>query len=248
MNLVPLYYSWRIKLKLYHGTSEAVAKIALKEGLKPRGTRKGNWKHTVDSRKDAVYMTDIYGPYFAYSATKDGQRAAVIEIDLDRLDKGNLIPDEDFLEQATRTYQLPGMVATNLTMKQRTLAYRKIAAFNKQVWEDSLKHLGTVSHLGIIPPDAMTRVAYIDVDKQSHFVFQCADASISLMNHKLCHDKYANATKHLFDGGVNAVEYCGYSKEIMDNKDAGFDYFRQHVAQTEQMLSNREGIEVLALT
>ena len=35
---------------LYHGTSERHVADILKNGLKPRGKRRGNWKHTIELR------------------------------------------------------------------------------------------------------------------------------------------------------------------------------------------------------
>ena len=52
---------------LYHGTSERVAKLALKQGLWPRRdlNDEGNWDHTVESSPVHVYLTRAYAPYFA---------------------------------------------------------------------------------------------------------------------------------------------------------------------------------------
>ena len=94
---------------LYHGTSEARWNdIVAKGAIIPRGkTKLGNWKHTIESNPKCVYMTDAYAGYFAINAIevpKDDSevRAAIIEIDTDRLDAFNLVPDEDAIEQGER--------------------------------------------------------------------------------------------------------------------------------------------------
>lgn len=225
-------------MKLYHGTTKKVAEKALKEGLKPRGTRKGNWKHTVDSRRDAVYMTDVYGLYFAYTACKGKDVPAVIEIDVDLLDQNLLIPDEDFLEQASRNQEGVGLADTKKNMKERTEYYRKVAEFNKHLWERSLEGLGTVSYQGIIPPEAISRIAYISVEKQSHVLYSAADAMICLLNHKFCSQKYAAGIRWLFGEEISAIDWFGFGKEFVNHVP------KATVEAAEKMLKNREGIEI----
>ena len=72
-------------MKLYHGTTEAVARKALREGLRTRSETgsTGNWQHTVSSPTDRVYLTEAYAPYFAHAAQPDDvplpeQRWAII--------------------------------------------------------------------------------------------------------------------------------------------------------------------------
>jgi hypothetical protein len=237
------------EMKLYHGTNEIVAQKALKEGLKPRGNRKGNWKHTVDSRRDAVYLTDIYGPYFAYCASKGKQRPAVLEVDLDKLDQSRLIPDEDFLEQATRGVEgVAGHCPKEIkSMKARTEYYRAIAELNPQLWEKSLAGLGTVSYQGTIPPEAITRVAYIRRDHD--MLFEAADAMICLMNHKLCKPKYEAITKWAFGEAITAKDLDLFSAApIPDSKD--FDFFKEMAIKRcehyTNLIADRVGVEVTA--
>ena len=113
-------------MKLYHGTSERVARLALQEGLLPRD-ESGVESHWEDcpSGEEYVYLTVAYAGYFAMQATdrdEDG-RWAIIEIDTDLLPDGDahLYPDEDFLEQATRRQELPEDWGINgASMEDRT--------------------------------------------------------------------------------------------------------------------------------
>ncbi len=229
-------------MKLYHGTTESVAKKALTEGLIPRGRRKGNWKHTVDSRRDAVYLTDIYGPYFAFACSKKKERGAVLEIDLDKLDRSKLIPDEDFLEQATRGREETGFCPKEIkTMKDRTKYYRKIAELNPQLWEKSLEGLGTVSYRGTIPPEAITRVAYLPQDHP--FSFEAADAMIVLANHRFCKPKYEALTRWLFGETVTPNDFEMFSTP----DDLPEEFKKMATARNEyygSLIGNREGVEV----
>jgi hypothetical protein len=224
---------------LYHGTTKAVAQKALIEGLKPRGKREGNWKHTVDSRRDAVYLTDIYGLYFAYCASKEDSNdtLAVIQVDTQKLNQNLFMPDEDFLEQASRGRTGKGFAPSRKSMKERTKYYRKIAEHNRDLWHKSVENLGTCSYQGTIPPEAITKIAYVDTGKQKDIVFSAGDASISLMNHRFCSNKYKATTEWLFGKTITPLEYMGFDfPEGMIPK--------EQINAIDSMLKNREGIEI----
>ena len=111
---------------LYHGTSEKAWNSIKKSGIRPRGlSKKSNWKHSIESNPDTVYLTDTYPLHFAMSAIRQTgdkiDRVAIIEVDTDLL-PGKLVPDEDALEQASR-HQNDGLPET-WTMVQRTRYYR----------------------------------------------------------------------------------------------------------------------------
>jgi hypothetical protein len=90
-------------MKLYHGCSETTARLVMEHGLLPRkfSKSKGNWKHTVNSNTNMVYLTAAYAPYFAVHATdiQKNERMAIVEVDVDLLDHNKMFPDEDFVEQ-----------------------------------------------------------------------------------------------------------------------------------------------------
>jgi len=187
-------------MKLYHGTSEAVAMKALSEGLKPRGKRKGIWSHSVESHPNAVYLTNSYALYFAMQAAEKPMagRPAVIEIDTNKLDIFSLAPDEDCLEQAMRKFD---SLDPSWSMIKRTKYYRKNLEkyCDAASWKQSLKALGNCCHLGWIHHSAITRIAIVDPAEQADLCFQSLDPTISLMNYQIVGDKYRGLTKWLFD-------------------------------------------------
>jgi hypothetical protein len=185
-------------MKLYHGTSERYVERIMRRGLEPRGRHIGNWKHTMLSRPDAVYMSNAYALYFAChtaSRTKK-EKAAVIEIDTTGLNPFCLHPDEDFLEQATRK---KGDAPLDAAMKPRTEWYRERLEDYQEHWELSVEHLGNCCHIGVIPTHALTRVAVIDRDKQWPLCWQAMDPVISLLNFRFCKAKYRGMHKWLFE-------------------------------------------------
>lgn len=184
-------------MKLYHGTGERAAKLAIERGILPRGKRKGNWKHTVLSRSDSVYLTDAYAMYFAINARTDRERAAVIEIDTKYLNPWLLAPDEDVMEQINRGKDA---LQPGLTMEQRTKHYRKQLHnyVGEGQWEASIKAMGTCCYLSSVPPEALTRIAYVDMQRASTLSMLSMDPSISLMNYFIVGRKYRGITKWIF--------------------------------------------------
>ena len=202
-------------MMLYHGTNGAWLDRIMQVGLRPRGTKgRSNWKDTVQSNPKCVYFTDSYAPYFAFNASRGTDPScAVIEVDSDRLDQDELFPDEDFLEQCSRG----GEGAYPGTMIQRTLHYRRrqfefcypctdpSSEAPTTWWEASLKHLGTCSHRGPVPPDAITRAVWWPRKDNGSMVMMW-DPTITLMNQRIMGDRYKIMTRKLFDGAFSTLE------------------------------------------
>lgn len=229
---------------LYHGTSAVVAKKALKEGLKPRGhTGKTNWKHSIESNPKGVYLTDIYAGYFAANATVEGDWG-IIEIDTDKLDPYNLLPDEDFLEQATRGEKsicpktVRGMVARTRWFRNRLLGFQKY-------WENSLKDLGTVQYRGVIQPKAFTRVSVFDPRSNGSLSLNILDPSISIVNRLLCSDKYRASTRWLMGEKITVDEWMGqFSFGCLPPSPNGFS-IEEATKQVREMLDQQQGVKII---
>jgi hypothetical protein len=188
---------------LYHGTSEKVALAVIKgqDGLRPRGKKSGNWKHTIPSRKDAVYLTQAYAAYYAMCTVEGKERWAVFEIDGEKLNPFKLAPDEDALEQVGRNRDdVPG------NMNQRTVWYRKRLHNLTHLVELSLNTLGNCCYLDSIPQLAIKRVALIDPRGCPTFAFQAMDPVINIMNYHICQSKYRGLTKWIFGNDLGEDE------------------------------------------
>jgi len=217
--------------KLYHGTSESRARKLLIEGITPRGKRAGNWEHTIESNPKAVYLTDAYPIYFAYTAASNlDERGAVIEIDLAKVDQSRLHPDEDVLEQAGRKFdhlQKKGMI-------ERTRYYRRHARENPN-WQKSLEAMGTCGYYGVIPPQAISKIVLVEWKKfDAGFLLSMVDCSITLLNYRFCQDKYRAYTRWAMGEQITATD-LGYMPQIFPGIDA----------QIEQIIRERSGFETL---
>lgn len=190
-------------MKLYHGTRENVAQQAVTKGLEPRGKKRGNWRHTILSRNDAVYLTVCYAMYFAVNATKENQKAAIVEVDSNKLNPWLLAPDEDTLEQINRGRdKLPG----SFDIKKRTQWYRKRLDnyTGRGQWEASIKALGNCCYLTAIPAEAITRIALIDLNEAPVLKILSMDPTITTMNYYILGRKYRGLTKWIFGDELGA--------------------------------------------
>jgi hypothetical protein len=195
-------------MKLYHGTDGRFLDHILKTGVRPRGINgRNNWKHVPhQSNPKCVYLSDSYAPYFAFNAARGNTPlCAVVEIETDCLHEDDLYPDEDCLEQIGRAVGdgVPG------DMSQRTLHYRKhqfsfhgLMKKNSEDlldWRDSLRALGTCSHRGPIPPEAITRAVRWPhlPNVRLQWIW---DPTISLLNQRILGDRYRLLTAKLFAG------------------------------------------------
>ena len=144
---------------LYHGTSERVARLAMAQGLSPRVDSgvTSTWEENPSSG-DHVYLTTAYAGYFAMNAADPEERWAIIEIDTDLLpDRESLMPDEDWLEQVSRSQELPEEWGVNgASMEVRTAWFRENLWRFAHLWEDSIEGLGNCAYEGAIPPEAIT--------------------------------------------------------------------------------------------
>tara|TARA_Y100000310_G_scaffold253087_1_gene259880 strand:- start:1119 stop:1826 length:708 start_codon:yes stop_codon:yes gene_type:complete len=182
-------------MKLYHGTSERVGRIALTEGLKPRSesSAESNWEGTVPSNPEVVYLTSSYPGHFAAHVSGLKERWAIVEVDTDLLDEWCLHPDEDSLEQGTRGVETgyPEVDEMPLgAMRARTMWFRDNIELFQPLWPRSLELLGTVCYYGAIPPEAITRVSFYDPKSSGGVTMAAMDSMVSLINHKILAERH----------------------------------------------------------
>jgi hypothetical protein len=193
-------------VKLYHGTSETVARAALKEGLQPRCVTKrdSNWR--VESRSDVVYLTTAYVGSFAFHACKRETDAwGILEIDTEHelFDKTLLVPDEDYLEQASRRHHV---IEGHTTMEDRTRWFRQRLEEFAHLWPNSLEGLGNCAYMGAIPPQAITRAAIYNPSANPGITLACLDPEIRTLNYAICGEKYRTLTRWLLGYNVRLDE------------------------------------------
>jgi hypothetical protein len=197
-------------MKIYHGTTEAVARAAVTEGLKPRGESgvKTNWEN-CPSRSDLVYLTTAYAGYFGISASEPGDPIGIIEVDLELLDQSLLLPDEDFIEQGSRgdsqwDNKWIQSALVGLDMTERTAFFRDNLELFSSLWTDSLAHLGNCAYKGSIPREAISRICIFDPKENPTIHHLALDPTISLLNYQFCGNKYRSLCRWLIGDPVAA--------------------------------------------
>jgi len=207
-------------MKLYHGTSEPNLEIILKQGIIPRKVRKdqrGNWKHSIKSNPDAVYLTNAYAVFYAQAAVQKGERLAVLEIDTSLLFPWRLTPDEDFLEQASRKQRVKddkgGVCTPEMSMKQRTMWYRRRLLQFAHMWEKSLEGLGNCCYHETVPVKAIRRYATLPTASPISFA---TDPCMTLLNYAIMGGYYRELTKHVFGEPMDlSQETVGFHREYL---------------------------------
>lgn len=191
-------------MRLYHGTTSRFLPAIMQKGLLPRGRRRGNWSHTIESNPRAVYLTSAYPWHFAACSTKKTEPGLILEIDSEQLDRHRCCPDEDFLEQATRGRDV-GDIGDD--MKERTAYYRNVMRWNPEHFKTSLEYMGTATYFGPIPWRAVTQWAEIDLMKMNpHWRLRCVDSSVSILSYRYLKSFHEGFTRWLFGYPVPVEE------------------------------------------
>jgi hypothetical protein len=173
---------------LYHGTTDKNLLDILSKGITPRGSKESVWGE-CPSRPDCVYLTNAYGFFYAGNVIGEDGKMVILEVNVD---KENLLPDEDFLEQCMR-HDLGddpdyNILATTWDIRDNLPKY-------KAYWADSLAGLGNAAHQGTIFPSQIKRYAIVD-DMAFTFAF---DPAICLANYSIMGAYYRNGMRWLFD-------------------------------------------------
>ena len=171
-------------MKLYHGTAERYLNAILEDGIMPRrmASIDGNWDQTL-SRPDMVYLGEAYPIFYALHAA-DGDKAVVIEIELDEMDEAFLYPDEDFIWEALKQkVPHPEVIKTLLNYQHH--------------WRDSLERLGNCCHRGVISPDSFTRYCIFDQRERPKLAMQI-DPSICMANYFIMGQYYRDFVAYFF--------------------------------------------------
>jgi hypothetical protein len=248
---------------LYHGTSEWAAEKARTKGIQPRRVHgMTNWDHTIESHRDAVYLTDTYACHYAISAMLNAprmpdletilrKRIAVIEINTQNLVQNKLHPDEDAMEQSERKKDSLG----HLSMVGRTKIYRTLARKSPE-WERSLSLLGTCAYYGPIAPRHITRIAYFKPKMNRIMARVMMDGIVSVQSFKFCGYVHKNCIKWLFGEPVTPEgiddtmlrELRIEQVEITPEMQTFLDQTRERYEKFKLALEDRSGIELVDLT
>ena len=231
-------------VKLYHGTTERIGRLALKEGLRPRKlTGKSNWKNFVESHPSLVYLTKAYAPYYALQVVR-GKKLAIVEIETNSLDVFKMRPDEDFIEQVTRQDKQNKTAIEGKTISERTEYVRNHLDEFSGFWRTSVEHLGNCAYEGVVPKTAITRVAVVDISKCQAMCAEALEPIISIMNYRICGPQLRMLTQW-FMGETVTVEEWFKTQSVNPLNYLSEKEKVSAVRKFSKILANQEGIQVI---
>jgi len=189
-----------------------------------------------------VYLTTAYAPYFAGCAMEEvGDLLGIVEIETDYLDGFDLHPDEDFLEQATRSPEAgPHLAPVDADMLTRTAFYRENLENFQHHWDLSVEGLGNCAHQGEVPVEAITRIALVDAKQAPHVLQIAMDPCITLMNYMICGHKYRSLLGWIFGEEITPTDLM-----FFDHPDAP-PVIREQAERLAKILKSRDGVELLS--
>ena len=185
-------------MRYFHGTTESCLNSIEKKGLMPRGKRRGVWDK-FPSATDRVYLTTAYAIFYATAAAtilkqRGGkmERGVVIEVDPY---PGKFVPDEDALAQ--QNWMDEDFAHMNdWSLEDKSTFWRDNAPqYPGMAWW-SEENLGTLAHMGKIPPSQIKKVVTFDITPD-HLIGH--DPSITLMNYRLLGGRYEAALARFVD-------------------------------------------------
>lgn len=129
--------------KLYHGTSERIAKLASHSGIVPYDVEEAADRVFSDTKNGLVYLTNTYPGQMAFAHSNLKERWGVIEVNVAALDLTRLFPSEDALSVPRR----------------KPLDPRRRILKSKMKWTASVSTCGLCTYAGAIPASAISRIA-----------------------------------------------------------------------------------------
>jgi len=215
-------------MKIYHGTTSLNLNKILKKGLIPRGKKKSNWEE-FPSRHDLVYVSQSYPFYFGINSVKS-EPVLVVEIDLEKLDKSLLLPDEDYISQA---------MSKKAEIKDIHIKIRDNIEMWQRCWEASLNGIGNCSYKGTIPVSAITRYCLFDFKIRPHVACAMLDPSISIMNYCFLGSKYRSIVSWMF-GDSETMESEFYKFDLKSTD----EFAKERREHWNKECSDRTGITI----
>jgi hypothetical protein len=148
----------------------------------------------VNRKKDCLYLTTVYGAYFAVCNTTPPERWGLIEIDLAALDRTALSPDDDYLRQIHRA---------------RSGSF--LGNGNQARWQDSLLDLGICIYKAAIQPASIVRVAIFDPPSNPFISHEVCQAVPTIAGHRRDGKRYQTLTRWLMGENITWQDWVAES-------------------------------------
>jgi hypothetical protein len=198
--------------RLYHGTTEAVAKNAPVKGLVPYEVSlldNGKLRAIGASTPTGVSLTDSYVGMMAFDTCTARDRWGLIEIDLDELDEKLFMPHELFLLEKSKK-----KIETLTDQQKAVVDYRGKLVANHKAWKESLSSLGLCVYQGTIPVSAITKITIYDWRTNWFVTREVFNINISSKQHKMQMERHKLVTRWLMCEAIDPSEWVHDYKNL----------------------------------
>lgn len=214
--ITDLGFNYEEKMKkIYHGTSESIAKLACVKGLHSC-EKSGVW--SVDP---GICLTTAYPGLMAFNCSFYKEKWGLIEIDHSTLHSSCFSPHDVFLLEKSRK-----------GMNDEKLSVTKMK--NQKKWKESLEKTGLCIYNESIPLSSITRVSIYD--PQSNLPMTKIALNVILGGgrfHERNIDRHQMLVRWMMGENVTFEEWVGKSKVPHSEKD-----------RISQMLHNKYGLDI----
>jgi hypothetical protein len=218
--------------KLYHGTTEIIAKSSPNQGITPYSLSildNGKSRVIGASADEGIALTDSYIGFMAFDTCNWRERWGLIEIDIEKLDDKLFMPHELFLLERSKK-----KIESVESQIKATLDYRSKLLANHKLWKESLSSMGLSRYQGTIPVQAITKITVFDWRSNWMITKEVLHVGISTKLHKIQMDRHKMLTRWLMCEAVSPKEW------ILDfEKLPAFE--RDHI---QQGLINKSGLDI----
>lgn len=202
----------RLAKKLFHGTTEIIAKGATVSGIKPYEVSPfdgGKPRSICASSGGNICLTDVYGAFMAFDTCTPKDRWGIIEIDVDKLDEKLFVPHEIFLLEKSKK-----KIENYKDHYQAVVDYRFKLLTNQKYWKDSFFSLGLCNYHGIIPPDAISKISIFDWRSNWFITREVVGATISSKFHKIQSERHMLINRWMMCDAIDPSEWVDNYSEL----------------------------------
>jgi hypothetical protein len=195
----------RTKTRLYHGTTEHIAKSSPTKGLFRYDVPlidNGKPRAIGASTPDGICLTDVYAGFMAFDTSMVKERWGLIEIDPDQLEDKHFVPHELFLLEKSKKK------IDNIADHVKAIVdYRAKLSAHHKVWKESLGSLGLCVYQGDIPAKAITKITIYDWKTNWFATREVFNASINSKHHKMQQNRHKLLTRWLMCEAIDPSEW-----------------------------------------
>jgi hypothetical protein len=218
-------------VRIYHATTEHVAKQACVKGLFPYEVPvyENGAPHTYRvSSSESICLTSVYPGLLAFDAVNLKEKWGVVEIDPYYLEQNMLAPHERFLLEKAKVKQGSEEDYFADLVKLRTEATKK-----RKQWRNSIENLGLCLYTKQIPLQAITKVTVYD--PASNWFMTKAMINCNLSDHKFNFKRHQMLTRWLIGEHITGSQWMGPAFDKMPFSEQ---------SKITSILQNKNGLDI----